>query len=106
MIERRCADPLFCGSLTRQLFLATLTAAAEVSSCAISALHINNINVGTANAGTGFICGDIFSHINDDTYDATISQTGPPFMVTHLSETTADDSLAGFKLNYHQSGKC
>ena len=83
-----------------------LIAKATVAACTKSALHINNMDVGTPHNGSGFLCGDIFSKIIDDTYDGTIRQSGPPFQITHLSDTDADESTVGFKLNYLQNGKC
>ena len=74
---------------------------------------INNANVGTGSTGTGpagasnQVCQSVFAAIDGTAVDGVISQTGPPFLITHLSETgTTLAGFEGFKLNYIQHGKC
>jgi len=90
------------------------TANSETEDCTTSALHINQCQVGTTEATvaadgvegcSGFFCNEIFSSRNDQTISGVVSQSGPPFQITHTSATSAL-STVGFKLNYIQVGNC
>ena len=75
-------------------------------------VFINNANVGTGSSGTGpagatgQVCNSVFAAIQGTAVDGVISQTGPPFLISHLSETSTLAGFEGFKLNYIQHGKC
>ena len=71
-------------------------------------LHINNSNLGAqaSPAATGFVCHNIFAAIDGTTINGVITQTGPPFQITHISDSTGVGTTTGFKLNYAQAGGC
>jgi len=103
----KCAiDYSAAGGTSPDTFeIAATGTASETTACTTSTIHINNINVGTEHKGTGYICGDIFSHLDADATDGTITQAGPPFFISHISKTSAITTV-GFKLNYIQHGNC
>ena len=71
-------------------------------------LHINNSNLGAqaSPAATGFVCHSIFAAIDGTTINGVITQTGPPFQITHISDDDGVGATTGFKLNYAQAGGC
>ena len=89
-----------------------MTATSENTACETSVVLINNANVGTGSSGTGpagatgAVCNSVFAAIQATGADGVIKQTGAPFFITHLSETSSLSGFEGFKLNYVQNGGC
>jgi len=102
--QNKCSiDYSVAGGTSPDTFeIAATTAATETTSCTTSALHINNCNLGTA--CSGFFCNEEFAPLDAATISGVVTQAGPPFLITHTSETSTL-STAGFKLNYVQ-GNC
>ena len=82
--------------------------AMNTTTCNTLQLHINNSNLGAqaSPAATGFVCHNIFAAIDGTTINGVITQTGPPFQITHISDDDGVGTTTGFKLNYAQAGGC
>merc|ERR1711997_98119 len=111
---RKCSvDYSAAGDSTIDTFeVGTAITSSEATSCTASVLIINNINVGAGSSGTGpagatgAVCNSVFAAIQGTAANAVIKQSGPPFFITHLSETSSLSGFEGFKLNYVLNGGC